>query len=171
MNILRFNESGTLRTFAQFREAAGPVFDTYNVNWLSTEFATATAQSQAASQWATIQGQKDVLPLLQYLTVGDDRVRDEHAAWHGIIRPVDDPFWDSNYPINGWTCRCTTVQLSSGSLSSLSSIQSNSDPLFSNNPGKTNLVFTETGADQHPYFSVPPQDQALSDNHFNLPPP
>ena len=43
---------------------------------------------------------------LQYLTVGDARVRPEHAQWHEIILPVDHPFWDTHYPPNGWGCRC-----------------------------------------------------------------
>ncbi len=44
---------------------------------------------------------------LQYRTVGDDRVRPEHAAMHGITLPPSDPFWASYYPPNGWNCRCT----------------------------------------------------------------
>jgi hypothetical protein len=30
---------------------------------------------------------------------------------NGITLPIDDPFWDSYYPPNGWNCRCTVVQV------------------------------------------------------------
>ena len=48
---------------------------------------------------------------LQYRTIGDDRVREEHAGLDGITLPIDDPFWHTYYPPNGWNCRCTVVQV------------------------------------------------------------
>ena len=43
--------------------------------------------------------------------MGDDRVRQEHAALERTILPVDHPFWDKHYPPNGWNCRCNVVQV------------------------------------------------------------
>lgn len=48
----------------------------------------------------------EYLPYWEYYTVGDDRVREEHAALHGEIRRHDDPFWNIWYPPNGYNCRC-----------------------------------------------------------------
>ena len=48
---------------------------------------------------------------LQYRTAGDDKVRPEHAALNGVTRPMNDPFWETYYPPNGWNCRCTVVQV------------------------------------------------------------
>jgi|GEM_PF-859308 len=42
---------------------------------------------------------------LQYRTVGDSRVPDEHAALNGTTLPVSHPFWDTHYSPNGWNCR------------------------------------------------------------------
>jgi SPP1 gp7 family putative phage head morphogenesis protein len=51
-------------------------------------------------------------PYLMYSAVLDDRTRETHRALHGIIRPVDDKFWNTNMPPNGYNCRCTVIQLS-----------------------------------------------------------
>lgn len=46
-----------------------------------------------------------------YFTVGDNRVREEHAALDGISRKKDDDFWDKFWPPNGWNCRCQAVAI------------------------------------------------------------
>lgn len=53
---------------------------------------------------------------LVYETAGDQRVRQQHRAWNRIIRPVDDPFWDTHYPPNGYGCRCIVRTLTSRQL-------------------------------------------------------
>jgi SPP1 gp7 family putative phage head morphogenesis protein len=40
----------------------------------------------------------------EYVTVGDDRVRPEHAMLDGVRLPKDDPFWRTNMPPNGFNC-------------------------------------------------------------------
>jgi SPP1 gp7 family putative phage head morphogenesis protein len=72
--------------------------------------------SRATGRWARIQDRKDVAPFLQYSAVRDGRTRPLHASWHGIVLPVDDPWWETNFPPNGWRCRCITNQLSARSL-------------------------------------------------------
>ncbi len=32
--------------------------------------------------------------------------RPEHVAWDGLVVPLDDPWWDSHSPMNGWGCKC-----------------------------------------------------------------
>ena len=48
---------------------------------------------------------------LQYRTAGDNNVRPEHAALHGVTLPMSDSFWSTYYPPNGWNCRCTVIQV------------------------------------------------------------
>lgn len=79
---------------------------------LRTIFGTNMRVSRAAGQWARIQALKDSRPFLRYSAVLDNRTRPLHARWHGIIRPVDDPIWQTIYPPNGWNCRCQVQQLS-----------------------------------------------------------
>ena len=69
-----------------------------------------------AGRWQQMQRTKETRPYLQYLSVGDRRVRPEHRAWHGLILALDDPFWDTHYPPNGFGCRCTVRTLSDRQL-------------------------------------------------------
>jgi hypothetical protein len=79
--------------------------------------------------------------------VQDDKVRDEHSILDGLIYPVDDPFWDTYMPPNGWNCRCFTEQLMASELPDepmprLAEQPLVLDPTFHNNPGKTNALYT-----------------------------
>jgi len=35
--------------------------------------------------------------------------RPQHLAWDGLILPINDPWWETHYPPNGWGCRCRAV--------------------------------------------------------------
>jgi SPP1 gp7 family putative phage head morphogenesis protein len=53
----------------------------------------------------------DALPFWEYMTVGDDRVRPEHAVLDGFQALAADPVWNKIYPPNGFNCRCTVIPL------------------------------------------------------------
>ena len=72
--------------------------------------------AKMAAKWQTIQENKDVAPYLKYSAVLDNHTREQHRAWHDIIRPVDDAFWDTHYPPNGWNCRCTVRAMSEATM-------------------------------------------------------
>ena len=78
---------------------------------LKTIFDVNMRVSHAAGRWAQIQRVKERRPYLMYSAVLDRRTRRDHRGWHGIVRPVDDGFWDTHYPPNGWRCRCSVRQL------------------------------------------------------------
>ncbi|MGZ8407390.1 MAG: phage minor head protein, partial [Caulobacteraceae bacterium] len=78
---------------------------------LRTIYNTNMRTAHAAGRWERIQGVKDAFPYLRYVAVMDSRTRPEHRAWHGTIKPVDDPWWDTHNPPCGWNCRCTVEQL------------------------------------------------------------
>jgi len=52
-------------------------------------------------------------PIWEYVSklVGENR-REDHAALHGKAFRFDDPFWNANYPANGWGCQCSVITLS-----------------------------------------------------------
>ena len=79
---------------------------------LRTIFQTNLQTAYAAGHWAEIQDTKDEAPYLMYDAVDDEVTRDEHRAWDGTVLPVDDAWWSTHTPPNGWNCRCGVVQLS-----------------------------------------------------------
>lgn len=43
---------------------------------------------------------------LYYSSVLEQLTRPDHAKMHGTILPKTHPWWDTNYPPNGWHCKC-----------------------------------------------------------------
>ena len=104
------DEQGNRKPFNQFLNDVQKVDNTYNGNWLRSEYNFAQASASMAAKWEDYAGDGDRY-LLQYRTAGDGRVRPEHAALDGVTLPASDKFWDTYYPPNGWNCRCTAVQV------------------------------------------------------------
>ena len=67
--------------------------------------------ARAAGQWDRISRNADLLPYLVYELGPSERHREEHAAWAGLCLKVDDPFWNTHYPPNGWGCKCRVRQV------------------------------------------------------------
>ncbi|PLX49126.1 MAG: hypothetical protein C0613_08365 [Desulfobulbaceae bacterium] len=38
--------------------------------------------------------------------------RQEHLAWDGTVLPLDDPWWQTHTPSNGWGCHCLKFMVS-----------------------------------------------------------
>lgn len=43
---------------------------------------------------------------------GEAHPRPQHLAWNGTVLPLDDPWWDTHSPQNGWGCNCKKQMLS-----------------------------------------------------------
>lgn len=67
--------------------------------------------ARAAGQWERAQASKDVLPYLLYVRTTAAEPRQEHLAWAGTVLPIDDPWWRTHYPPNGWGCKCSVRQI------------------------------------------------------------
>ncbi len=150
------DEQGRLRNFSQFRLEASRINNEFVNQWLQAEYNFAVASSQMASRWQSIQADKKDLPLLKYDTVKDDRVRPEHQELEGVVRPVDDDFWEIYYPPNGWNCRCDVLQLDSGTITPLYNITlpEKMPEIFKYNSGKKGVAFPPG----HPYYDGLPDD-------------
>ncbi len=80
---------------------------------LDTAFNTAMQRAYSLGRYEQMKDPAtiDVLPFWQYWTVGDDRVRPEHAVLDGFAAHANDPVWMKIYPPNGFNCRCSVVPI------------------------------------------------------------
>jgi hypothetical protein len=67
--------------------------------------------ARAAGQWERIQRTKAGLPYLLYVRTASANPREQHLAFVGIMLPVDDSFWSTHFPPNGWGCKCSVRQI------------------------------------------------------------
>jgi SPP1 gp7 family putative phage head morphogenesis protein len=87
------------------------VTTTFDPHRLRLIYDVNTRMAYAAGRWERIQAAKATHPYLRYVTRADERVRESHRPWHGVSLPVDDPWWRTHYPPNGWRCRCRAVPM------------------------------------------------------------
>jgi SPP1 gp7 family putative phage head morphogenesis protein len=173
LSELVVDSKGNVVPFNEYKVKALQILKDFNEAYLGAERDTALASGRAASDWQTIQEDKEFLTKLQYQTVGDKRVRPQHARLDGITKPVSSGFWDVYFPPNGWRCRCTVIQLTSDAKTTKTNKKTlpEIDPLFAFNPGKEQIVFQQTGKNKHPYFRVKRGDADLRQANFNFPIP
>ena len=146
MKAMMVDGDGVPLSFSKFRQVVDSLNIQYNKNWIQTEWNTATSAGMMADKWQGFVDDSAVIPYLEYMTAGDDRVRAEHAELNGVIRPVDDDFWNTYYPPNDWGCRCDVVQVTNPDAKP-TDIAAMSLPVvpdqFANNPGKTGEIFND----------------------------
>lgn len=145
MTLLLTDDEGRTRTFSQFKKLALQISEKYNVNWLEAEYNLALRSAQAAAQWQrfVVKGGK-----LEYKTIGDGRVRDEHRILDGAVYPVNHPFWESYYPPNGWNCRCFVRWRPDDTADVVPQSVPEVSQMFRNNVGITGQIFTT----DHPFI-------------------
>ncbi len=122
-------------------------------------YRTNIRMSIAAGRWRRFQAQKELFPYLRYRSDHPRRKpREDHLSWHGIILPVDHPWWQEHFPPNGWGCNCLPEQVSEGMLSRRGWRVTTDLPLAASQPfypaGRTDPVMVPRGID--PGFSYNP---------------
>lgn len=107
--------------FREFAEEVNEIYDTAgltaaNKYHLETVYRTNIQSVVNAARYKELQQDSPALreffPDLQYVTAGDDAVRDEHAELDGLVFPRDHEFWSQYYPPNGFNCRCIVEEMS-----------------------------------------------------------
>ncbi len=153
MNSHLVDEKGKIRNFQQFKRKVIATDTKYNKNHLQAEYQTAKRSAKMAIKWKDFEKNKRLFPNLKYMTTNDDKVRKDHAPLHGIIRAVNDPFWNIYYPPNGWRCRCYVKQ----TTEPVNDKQPKELPTkgFTHNAGKSNQIYNPK---EHPYFNIPKKD-------------
>jgi hypothetical protein len=113
----RFISEG--RTLAEFRQEFDAIVArtgwAYNGgrNWRSRViYETNLRQSYNAGREAQMERTKATRPYGLYRHGGSADPRPEHLAWNGLVLPLDDPWWATHSPQNGWGCKCKKFTLS-----------------------------------------------------------
>jgi len=103
-------DAGLGRMMKAFTDAG---VTTDNPSLIKTVFNTEVSKAYNGGRWAAAQDPaiQNVLWGYEYVTVGDDRVRPNHAAMDGMRLPKDDPRWSELWPPNGYNCRCSTIEV------------------------------------------------------------
>lgn len=135
---------------AENLQTAQDINQRYNVNYLRTEYVHTVRGSSAAKNWARFEKDKDLYPNLEYVPSVAAEPRNEHKRLYGIVKPVDDVFWDTWLPPNDWGCKCSVRQVrGTGTGKKMPEDIKYPPNTMRNNPGKTGQVFT----DRHPMVS------------------
>jgi SPP1 gp7 family putative phage head morphogenesis protein len=162
VEILKTSESS-----ADFNAKARALYTNWNDNYGRTDYNTAVAQADMALKWQDIQASKEAVPNLMYSAIGD--ACPICQPLDGLTAPVDDPIWDSVYPVNHPNCFCTVLQVNDPVSDNYKDIADNSaskmDDTYINNVGKTAEIWPAS----HPYFAEAPE--ALKEINFGLPIP
>lgn len=80
---------------------------------IETLYRTTTNMAYNAARWEANQDSviQQMLWGYEYVTVGDNRVRDEHAVLDRVRYAKDNPIWNTIWPPSGWSCRCSTIEI------------------------------------------------------------
>ncbi len=100
-------------TFKSFQDAVrvGGLDINLPTHRLENIFRTNIQAAYSRGRWEQQTRSRGTRPYLMYDAINDSRTRPAHAAMDNIIRRWDDPFWATNYPTNGYRCRCTVISL------------------------------------------------------------
>ncbi|MFA5420270.1 MAG: phage minor head protein, partial [Bacteroidales bacterium] len=163
MRQLLVNDEGKKRTWGEFRKEAIQIDPKYNQLWLAAEYNLATRQARTAQQWEGFKRDQDVYPNLEYMPSRSANQRDAHVRLYGTILPLDDPFWDTAMPPNGWGCKCwvkqTRAEITNADIEAPLPI-----PGIEGNAGKTGRVFSAS----HAFVTaVEKKDKAAVQETFN----
>ncbi len=148
LNDILYNIKKNNGTFADFKAQAKKINLAYNYNYLNAEFNSAIAIGQMAEKWQNEISVKK--GYWRYDSVGDGRVRKEHAMLDGTVKKWDDIFWKNYYPTNGWNCRCAVTFMGPYATEVEPKSFPKVTPPFDNNCGATGFIFSEN----HPYYTT-----------------
>lgn len=95
-------------TFADFQNAVknGDININLPKHRLDNIFRTNIQGAYGRGRWYQQQQNKVERPYLIRDGINDSRQRESHRELDGIVRPIDDPFWDTHTAPSGFRCRC-----------------------------------------------------------------
>lgn len=145
------NDEGKLRTFAEFKTIALQINTDHNLHWLRAEYEMAVSSGQMAAKWTQFEENADIMEKLQFDAINDNQTSPLCRSLDGVIRPINDSFWDIYYPPNHWGCRSSVLQIAHGAITELNTTvyPEKMPAMFKTNLAKKGWAFP----DGHPYYT------------------
>lgn len=79
-------------------------------------YDTNMRQSYNAGREAQMEAAKARRPYGIYVHGDSLNPREQHLKWHHLVLPLDDPWWETHSPSNGYGCKCKKYSLSEAEL-------------------------------------------------------
>lgn len=134
-------KNGAIVPWSEFKKNADALNIEYNRRWLKAEYSHTLATANMVDKWQSIKADADLYPNAKYLTVNDNRVRDAHKSWNGLVLPINHPFWDNHLPPNDWGCRCDVIGVDEEVSPDIPNLQAKTE--FNNNAAESGKVFAD----------------------------
>lgn len=152
MAAFLLDSNGNLKPFEQWAKEVMPIADHQVYQWLRTEYDTAIIRAHQAADWKQFEREIDILPNLEWIESTSVTPGEDHRRFWGIVRPVNDTFWDNHRPGDRWNCKCglrnTGKRATPKNKLPDGGKKDNPSDGLDGNPGKTGSIFGKT----HPYI-------------------
>ncbi|RXK57557.1 hypothetical protein ESA94_20375 [Lacibacter luteus] len=150
--------------FTDFRNKCLDAGIQFNQTWLKTEYETFTAAAQMGKQYDDFV--KNGIDVLEFTTVGDDRVRPAHAELDGLTFRIDAPYVKQIWPPLDWACRCHLIpgidaKITDDATAGRMVKDAVRNPLFKQHAGIDKVVVSN----DHPYFNAAPKELTATKNY------
>ncbi len=106
-----FKTAAQTRTIQKSKPERYPLINNaYNNNWLRTEYVYTVRSARSGEKWQKYMRDADIYPYLEYMPSSSAVRRSEHVKLYGIIKHLNDNFWDTWLPPSDWGCKCSVQQ-------------------------------------------------------------
>lgn len=97
--------------YAQKDEVTGEDLTRLSDKRLKKVYQVNKTQSYHTGSWHRFEANKATHPYLRYRLGPSLNHRPDHKSFENLVLPVDDPFWQTHMPMNGWGCKCWVQSL------------------------------------------------------------
>lgn len=97
--------------YAQKDEVTGEELTRLSDKRLKKVYQVNKTQSYHTGSWHRFEANKATHPYLRYRLGPSLKHRPDHKSFENLVLPVDDPFWQTHMPMNGWGCKCWVQSL------------------------------------------------------------
>ena len=147
MVSLLFDKEGNKIPFSKWKKEALKISTHQNKHWLKTEYKTAIKRADMGSKFKKFEETKHLYPNLEWTPSRAKTPDENHKKFWGMVLPLDDVFWNTNFPGDRWGCACNVKQTKKPIKRYVDDGSSNESPKgLEGNPAITGAIFSDNHA-------------------------